>query len=90
MSTTAAKGRAPLRVFAGPTIGAVQSCGDRRGIQAFMRTVGHDPDQYRRRNCRQRWRMVRRLTNIEVVAIAIIVLSVATIAFVTFSIWAEP
>jgi hypothetical protein len=41
-------------------------------------------------HCRQRWRMARRLSNIEVVAIAIMVLSVAMIAFVAFSIWAEP
>jgi hypothetical protein len=34
--------------------------------------------------------MAKRLSTIEVVAIAIIVLSVAVLAFVGFSIWAEP
>jgi hypothetical protein len=37
-----------------------------------------------------KWRMARRLSTIEVAAMAIIILSVAVIAFVGFSIWAEP
>jgi nitrate reductase NapE component len=41
-------------------------------------------------DCRQKWRMARRLSNIEVAAIVIIVLSVAFLAFVGFSIWMEP
>ena len=39
---------------------------------------------------RRNWRMARRLSIIDVAAIAIIVLSVAVLAFVGFSIWAEP
>jgi hypothetical protein len=34
--------------------------------------------------------MANRLSTIEVVAIAIIILSVAVLAFVGFAIWAEP
>jgi hypothetical protein len=33
---------------------------------------------------------VKRVSNIELAAIAVIVLSVAVLAFVRFSIWAEP
>ena len=39
---------------------------------------------------RRNWRMARRLSIIDVAAIAIIVLSVAVLAFIGFSIWAEP
>jgi hypothetical protein len=41
-------------------------------------------------DCRKSWRMARRLSTIDVAAIVIIVLSVAVLAFVGFSIWAEP
>ena len=34
--------------------------------------------------------MAKRLSNVEVAAIAIIVISVAVLTFVGFSIWAEP
>jgi len=39
---------------------------------------------------RKNWRMVKRFSTTELVAIAIIVLSVAFLAFVGFSIWTEP
>jgi hypothetical protein len=55
-----------------------------------MTVATHDPDQCRRRDCRQRWRMARRLSNIEMAAVATMVISAAMIAFVAFSIWAEP
>jgi len=41
-------------------------------------------------DCRRNWRMARRLSNIEVAAIAVILLSVAVLAYVGFAIWAEP
>jgi hypothetical protein len=50
--------------------------------------AAHNPDQ-RSLDCRKNWRMARRLSIIEVGAITIIVLSVAVLAFVGFSIWAE-
>jgi hypothetical protein len=40
--------------------------------------------------CRKYWRMAKRLSTIELAAIVIIVLSVAFLTFVGFSIWAEP
>jgi len=39
---------------------------------------------------RKNWRMAKRFSTTELVAIAIIVLSVAVLAFVGFSIWIEP
>jgi hypothetical protein len=39
---------------------------------------------------RRNWRMARRLSIIDVAAIAVIVLSVAVLAFIGYSIWAEP
>jgi len=49
-----------------------------------------DPDQGRGRNAEKNWRMAKRFSTTELVAIAIIVLSVAFLAFVGFSIWTEP
>jgi hypothetical protein len=53
----------------------------------MRRVAAHDPDQCRRGDCRQKWRMAP-LCKIEVGAIAIIVFSLAVIAFVLFSILA--
>jgi hypothetical protein len=39
---------------------------------------------------RRNWRMARRLSIIDVAAIAVIVLSVAVLAYVGFAIWSEP
>jgi hypothetical protein len=50
----------------------------------------HDPDQRCRSTAEKAGRMARRLSTIDVAAIVIIVLSVAVLAFVGFSIWAEP
>jgi hypothetical protein len=50
----------------------------------------NDPDQTPSLDCRRNWRMARRLSIIDVAAIAIIVLSLSVLVFVGFSIWAEP
>jgi len=56
-----------------------------------LAAVGYDPDQLLSLDCRRRWRMAPvRLAPIEVAAIASIILSLALLAFIGFSIWAEP
>jgi hypothetical protein len=55
-----------------------------------MPGIAHDPNQCCRSNASNDGAMVRRLSNIEVAAVATMVISAAMIAFVAFSIWAEP